>query len=420
MKKCSLLMVFVILCVSCNKDDDSITVAECIQPTNLTEANLTHNSVTLQWSNPNENSSFKIEYGPSGFETGTGTISTSNSPSVTLSNLQANTTYDYYLEAVCSEDNISLRTALKSFTTLPPLVVAQFKPTLSELNLYSGPLQNLEPSMYTFEYDLNTRLYTDYAHKQRLIALPQGETMTYDGDGLPIFPDNTVLAKTFYYHNNETDESLGKQIIETRVLIKTNGEWLTGNYIWNENQTDASLDENGLELPISWIDLNGTTQNINYKVPAGTDCVMCHKTYEDITPIGPKLRSMNFDVAGNNQLQTMISQGLLTGAPSTSEIAQLIDWTDTNYSTEDRVKAYFDVNCAHCHSPGTYHNVNFFEAMDLRYETPFDDTGIYDYRYSIMTRLPSSIPEYSMPYIGVSFPHQEALDLIIPYLESME
>lgn len=420
MKKLTLLMVLVMLCAACSKDDDTPTVAECLKPTNLSETNLTHNSASLQWNNPNESASISLEYGPSGFEMGTGTTITSNGLSIELSNLQANTTYDYYLEAICSEDNSSLPTTAKSFTTLPPLVVAEFKPTLSELNLYNGPLTDLVPSMYTFEYKLNTPLYTDYAHKQRLIALPEGESMVYDGDGLPIFPDNTLIAKTFYYFNNEMDESLGKQIVETRILIKTNGEWQTGNYVWNESQTEATLDGNGLELPITWVDQNGTPQNINYKIPAGTDCVMCHKTYEDITPIGPKLRSMNFDIAINNQLQNMISQGLLTGSPSPSEIGQLIDWTDVNHPTEERVRAYFDMNCAHCHSPGTYHNVNFFAAMDLRYETSFEESGIYESRYGIMTRLPSSIPQYSMPYIGVSLPHQEALDLIIPYLESME
>ena len=34
--------------------------------------------------------------------------------------------------------------------------------------------------------------------------------------------------------------------------------------------------------------------------------------------------------------------------------------------------------------------------------------------------IPSSIPGYSMPYIGVTIPHQEAIDLIIPYLETLE
>src|SRR5690606_19599625 len=97
---------------------------------------------------------------------------------------------------------------------------------------------NLQPTIYAFEYKLNTSLFTDYAHKQRLIALPAGTTMTFDGDGLPMFPDNTVIAKTFFYNIDDRDQSLGKIIIETRILIKINGVWETGDYRWNEDQTD--------------------------------------------------------------------------------------------------------------------------------------------------------------------------------------
>ena len=78
------------------------------------------------------------------------------------------------------------------------------------------------------------------------------------------------------------------------------------------------------------------------------------------------------------------------------------------------------MNCAHCHSPGGFHNSNYSGNMDFRLETPFEESQIYENRFSIRTRFPSSIPNYSMPYIGVTIPHQEAIDLIIPYLETLE
>ena len=58
--------------------------------------------------------------------------------------------------------------------------------------------------------------------------------------------------------------------------------------------------------------------------------------------------------------------------------------------------------------------------MDLRFETSFEDYQIFEKRVSILTRFSTSIPGYSMPFIGVSMPHQEAIDMIIPYLESLE
>jgi hypothetical protein len=77
------------------------------------------------------------------------------------------------------------------------------------------------------------------------------------------------------------------------------------------------------------------------------------------------------------------------------------------------------MNCAHCHAPGGYHTENYYDALNLLIETPFDNSGIYDKRWSIITRIQTTIPGYSMPFIGVTHPHSEAIDLIIPYLESL-
>ena len=128
---------------------------------------------------------------------------------------------------------------------------------------------------------------------------------------------------------------------------------------------------------------------------------------------------MNFDVNGMNQLMTFINSGHLGNITNASSIGQLPNWKETTLSTERRVRAYLDMNCAHCHSPGGHHNYNYYEAMDLRYETSFDDSGIYDKRNSIMARIQTSIEGYSMPFLGVTTPHEEAVDFIIPYLESL-
>ena len=98
-----------------------------------------------------------------------------------------------------------------------PLVVAEFRPNLSELNLFLGDLSDLNISSRAFEYNLNTPLFSDYAHKQRLIALPQNTTMQYNGDGLPVFPDNTVIAKTFYYNITRNKK---KRLKQPRIKLR--------------------------------------------------------------------------------------------------------------------------------------------------------------------------------------------------------
>ena len=74
---------------------------------NFMETNLTDSSADLSWSYTGNNS-FNLEYGPTGFIQGTGTgaqagtlVSSVSSP-YSLSGLNPNTTYDYYVENACN------------------------------------------------------------------------------------------------------------------------------------------------------------------------------------------------------------------------------------------------------------------------------------------------------------------------------
>lgn len=418
MKKFNLLVVLVLILFSCQKDDE-VLIPQCEIPSNLSESSVTNQSAVLQW-NDTDADSYKVEYGVSGFIRGEGTMVTTNSESVTINGLTSQTSYDFYVQAICSTNNASLFSNVKMFTTLAAPVVPEFRQYLSELNLFQGGLSDLIPSPHAFTYNLHTSLYTDYASKQRIIALPNGGTMAYVDDGLPNFPDNTVIAKTFYYNDDDRDITLGKKIIETRVMIKINGVWEFGDYIWNDQQTEALLDPNGSTLPVSWIDASGATKNINYKIPSQADCFTCHQSNSQPTLIGPRLRTMNFDLNGVNQLQKFISEGHLVNAPTPSSISVLPNWQDETVTDEVRMRAYMDVNCAHCHTDGGFHNVNYFAAMNLRYEVPFEESNIYDKRYSIIARIQTSVEQYSMPFIGVTTPHTEAVDLIVNYLQTLD
>lgn len=400
---------------SCVEDDQM--VVQCGSAFNQSESNIAVVSVTLQWQDANSETQFNIEYGQSGFLPGTGTVINVNQNLVTLAGLSANTAYDYYIETVCAESNVSLLTDVRSFTTLPELVVPEFRPNLSELNLYTGPMEDLVPSIYTFNYELSSVLFTDYAHKQRLIALPPGTFMDHIDDGFPSFPDNTVISKTFYYNTDDRDESLGKQIIETRVLIKINGEWELGNYKWNAAQTDAVLDVDGATLPVTWIDADGLTNNINYQIPTSSNCFDCHNNGGEETPIGPKLRTLNFDVNESNQLQTLKDLGLLLGVADPTTVEALPNYKDTSYTLEERARAYFDVNCAHCHVDGGY--CEFQSTLRLGYETSFLDSNILNRKNSIINRISTYSAGFSMPFIGTTILHDDGVDLILAYLDTL-
>lgn len=298
-------------------------------------------------------------------------------------------------------------------------IIAEFLPNLSQLNLFIGDLNTLTVNSNMFKYELNTQLFTDYAHKLRIIGLPEGATLEYEDDGFPIFPTGTLIAKTFYYNLDETNPNSGQKIIETRVLIKEETEWTIGNYVWNEDQTDAVLDTNQHNVTVDFVNENGDDVTVNYVVPGANDCTKCHSNNNNVTPIGPKLRTMNFNINGINQLQHFIDNGYLANAPDPSEIEVLPNWEDdVNYSLEERARAYFEVNCAHCHIPGGF--CEFQSTLNFAFETDFNDTNIFQRRFSISNRMATYSPGVSMPLIGTTMIHTQGYDLIQEYLDSLD
>lgn len=415
MKKLALLFLSLVI-TSCQNDDDAL-IPLCEIPNDINVINITFNSAQINWNHSDTNATFLVEIGEEGFTLGTGNSFNSSINTLQINNLIASTTYQVYVKANCGVANESLWSEAISFTTLPEPVVAEFRPNLSELNLFLGVLSDLNPSIYAFEYELSTPLFTDYAHKQRIIALPTGTSMTFDGDGLPIFPDNTVIAKTFFYYNDERNPEAGKHIIETRILLKRNGVWELGDYKWNAEATEATLDDNGSEVPVTWIDSGGATNNINYKIPSNTDCFTCHNRYDIVTPIGPKLRTMNFDVEGQNQLLKFINNGHLSGLDNPQNVAILPNWENTSLSLEQRARAYLEVNCAHCHIPGGFCDTE--SNLDLDFSTSFENSSIFESRFNIRARMGNYIPGFSMPFIGTVSIHDEGKNLVFQYLDTL-
>ncbi|QNJ97956.1 fibronectin type III domain-containing protein [Constantimarinum furrinae] len=413
-------LIGAILISACSKDDNYVPVNDDTEnpsaPQNLMATTVTETAIQLSWDASADN------VGVTGYDIYVdGSIATSgvtgNTGSVT--GLDQETTYSIYVIALDAAGNESDSSNVLSATTAAaPL---EFKTQLTEMGVYAGGLANLNPASGVQLYEINSTLFTDHAAKQRLIKLPNGSSMEFNNsDLLPNFPNNTLIAKTFYYNVNDQNPSEGKIIIETRILIKQEEGWQVGNYIWNESQTEATLRDTGSTIPISYIDINGTTQNIDYQIPSTQDCFQCHNNTNETFPIGMKLRSMNFvpSYTGQNQLDYFIANGLLTGLSNTSQVSVLPDWQDeTNFSLSERARAYIDINCAHCHSPGG--SVPPVYNLDLRYETSFGASGIFDAREEIEARFASTIPLYRMPLLGRTIVHEDALQLISDYVDSL-
>ncbi|MEE1897183.1 hypothetical protein GN157_06035 [Flavobacterium rakeshii] len=311
-------------------------------------------------------------------------------------------------------------------------------PKLSDYNFFEGDMKNLEPVYGVLPYDLNSSLFTDYALKKRFVWMPDNTPASYTSDGAVLdFPTGTILIKNFYYENVGAENVT--RILESRLLIKKQSGWIFANYVWNGDQTEAYLDMEGSTVRMSW-NHNGTTKTINYKIPSEADCALCHTFNEQSSPIGPKPQNLNkayhYNEGVKNQITKWIETGYLNSAPS--QITSTVNWKDNTQPLELRVRSYLDINCAHCHTEGTYcgytpMNFAFNQTSDpinLGICIPPSDFATNGEPYLISGqnieesliyfRMNNNIPTEMMPLRGRTIVDQEALLMMKEWINSLE
>lgn len=290
-----------------------------------------------------------------------------------------------------------------------------FPQKLSDYRIYSGLPGDLTPTKDYHLYELGSTLFTDFAEKQRLIKLPAGTQMEKIDDDLFSFPNGAIIVKTFYYYNDKRDRSKGTRIIETRLLIKEAGKWNVADYLWNEEQTDATLIEDGLNTTVNYINEKGEPLVLAYHVPSNRECATCHLNNEQLTPIGPKLRNFNISIETAlgtiNQLSyfqkiDMLNDFEIANLPATP------DYHDADLTSELRARAYLDINCGHCHYPDGYASDT---ELILDYGIALEESNIESRKGDII----SNLNEGKMPYLGTSILDEEGIQLIKEFLNNL-
>lgn len=227
---------------------------------------------------------------------------------------------------------------------------------LSDYRLFEGNGSTQQPVAGVIPYDLNSALFSDYTDKFRFVKLPPGKSAKYSADAAFDFPVGTIIAKTFAYPVDARDRSLGRRLLETRILKREADGWVGLPYIWNKEQTEAVLDVAGDTFDVKWIDAAGSERTNNYIIPNANQCKGCHKQGEALEPIGPKARHLNrdftYDGKTENQLAHWTSVGALSDCPPLDEAPRLAVWNDPSSGSLDaRARAWLEINCAHCHNP---------------------------------------------------------------------
>lgn len=293
-----------------------------------------------------------------------------------------------------------------------------FPTELSNYDLFEGEMGRLEPSADVVLFEITSALFTDYAKKQRLVRLPDGEFIQYDGTDAPVFPNGTVLAKTFYFPFDYRDESAGRRIIETRLLVKTDGLWNSAAYVWNDEQTDATLMLSGATTTVEWISDAGETLSANYEIPSEVACVTCHQSNEVAAPLGLSFARLDREVERDGtivaQLDYLLDRAVIPALDAGS-LGTVAEYTDESESLERRARAYLHANCSHCHQPNAW-SLSAEQGLDFRFSTSLADTGIPDEAAQIGRLLSNQ----RMPYIGTSVPHAEGIALVRAYIDNIE
>ena len=207
-------------------------------------------------------------------------------------------------------------------------VEAKPKRNLTEFNFLiveDGKITT-KPNIGVEPFEVITPLFSDYTEKYRYVWMPDGVSAKYQEKNVFGFPVGTVFIKSFSYLNDMRDPSKGERILETRLLIHNSKGWKGWVYLWNEEQTEASLKIAGTTVDAEWIDMDGKPMKNNYIVPNVNQCKGCHEQAEKMMPIGPKARYLNMDYTyahgAQNQLGRWADVGYLDGLPADRELIE--------------------------------------------------------------------------------------------------
>jgi uncharacterized repeat protein (TIGR03806 family) len=341
-----------------------------------------------------------------------------------------------------------------------------FPERLSEWHLLEQRDGKLVPNEGVTPYDLNSPLFSDYAHKLRTVVLPAGTSIRYGEDAFE-FPVGTVISKTFYYPRDgagagsegriavrkvlaqSEDPALELariRLLETRLLINTASGWVAIPYAWNAEQTEATLALAGDTLSLEFVS-DESRRPFAYLVPDTNQCAGCHALEhhsQKIEPIGIRARHLNktyrYRSGSENQLAHWQEAGLLTGAPEPAQAPRNARWDDPDDANiESRARAYLDVNCGHCHRPRGAANTSGLllhaqETDRVRLgackipiatgrgsgDALFDIVPGAPDQSILLHRMLSTEADVAMPELGRSLVHTEGVALIREWIASLQ
>ena len=138
-----------------------------------------------------------------------------------------------------------------------------------------------------------------------------------------------------------------------------------------------------------------------------------------------------------NQLQKWHDLGMISGSIPNS-IETVVDWTNGSESLQDRVRAYLDMNCSHCHADQKHCDyraprfawIETTDPANLGICIEPDETPLPQHTHIISSgniprsalyyRINSTDETVRMPLLGRTIVHEEAVQLIEQWINSLD
>jgi putative heme-binding domain-containing protein len=244
-----------------------------------------------------------------------------------------------------------------------------FPRTLSQSGLFAATRDHV-PAAGVVPYRINAEAWSDGARAERLLAIPGDGRIEVDPGGDWKLPNGSVLARTVSLDvwPHDAPEPRARRV-ETQILHREAGSWRPYTYIWNDDQADAILaNAEGASRTLSVPDRQppGGRRSLVYRFAARSECALCHNPWiearttvfgvQSASPLA--LGGEHWDRGeprpdtGENQLRRLERSGYFARPLPAREARRppLVDPYNEGAPLDARARAYFQVNCAHCHS----------------------------------------------------------------------
>jgi glucose/arabinose dehydrogenase len=260
-----------------------------------------------------------------------------------------------------------------------------FPTRLSQTGLFASVAKH-EPHPAAIRFDVCAPQWADGAFMERFAAFPGLDRIVQkpqlNAGGAWTLPEGSVLVQTLSLDLANGAEKPTRKRVETRMLVRQQGEWTGYSYRWNPAQTDAELvarDGAAAELEVADPTNLGKIREQTWRFPSRTECLVCHSRAAGFAlGFSPLQLDRQHDFGGvkANQLRTYERIGLFEGSlpARPARVPPLIDPYDKRAPKEARVRSYLHVNCSICHALEGGGNSNM--QMDL--PTPLRRAHVID------------------------------------------